>query len=73
MFIKFDNLDEISGAPFKKFASLRDEWALKNRYISPGKSNIYQAVAFNWLAYMIAVLLHQVLCKTCTPRLSIVF
>lgn len=25
-----------SGAPFKKFASLRDEWALKNCYISPG-------------------------------------
>jgi pyrophosphate--fructose-6-phosphate 1-phosphotransferase len=38
MFSKFDDLDEISGAPFKKFASLRDEWALKNRYISPGKS-----------------------------------
>ncbi|RVW97444.1 Pyrophosphate--fructose 6-phosphate 1-phosphotransferase subunit beta [Vitis vinifera] len=27
---------EIPGAPFKKFASLRDEWALKNRYVSPG-------------------------------------
>uniref|UniRef100_A0A0A8Y9P4 Pyrophosphate--fructose 6-phosphate 1-phosphotransferase subunit beta n=1 Tax=Arundo donax TaxID=35708 RepID=A0A0A8Y9P4_ARUDO len=27
---------ELDGAPFKKFASLRDEWALKNRYISPG-------------------------------------
>ncbi|KAG6754630.1 hypothetical protein NC651_026193 [Populus alba x Populus x berolinensis] len=27
---------ELEGAPFKKFASLRDEWALKNRYISPG-------------------------------------
>ncbi|RVW23258.1 Pyrophosphate--fructose 6-phosphate 1-phosphotransferase subunit beta [Vitis vinifera] len=25
-----------SSAPFKKFASLRDEWALKNRYVSPG-------------------------------------
>ncbi|RLM93181.1 pyrophosphate--fructose 6-phosphate 1-phosphotransferase subunit beta [Panicum miliaceum] len=24
------------GAPFKKFASVRDEWGLKNRYISPG-------------------------------------
>jgi hypothetical protein len=23
-------------APFKKYASLRDEWAIKNRYISPG-------------------------------------
>ncbi|XP_031249214.1 pyrophosphate--fructose 6-phosphate 1-phosphotransferase subunit beta 1-like [Pistacia vera] len=27
---------ELDGAPFKKFASLREEWALKNRYISPG-------------------------------------
>ncbi|GAV72168.1 PFK domain-containing protein [Cephalotus follicularis] len=27
---------ELEGAPFQKFASLRDEWALKNRYISPG-------------------------------------
>uniref|UniRef100_A0A5B7B5G2 Pyrophosphate--fructose 6-phosphate 1-phosphotransferase subunit beta n=1 Tax=Davidia involucrata TaxID=16924 RepID=A0A5B7B5G2_DAVIN len=27
---------ELEGAPFKKFASLREEWAIKNRYISPG-------------------------------------
>ncbi|GMI72703.1 hypothetical protein like AT1G12000 [Hibiscus trionum] len=27
---------ELDGAPFKKFASLREEWALKNCYISPG-------------------------------------
>ncbi|XP_028755287.1 pyrophosphate--fructose 6-phosphate 1-phosphotransferase subunit beta [Neltuma alba] len=27
---------ELEGAPFKKFASLRDEWASSNRYISPG-------------------------------------
>ncbi|KAF2309074.1 hypothetical protein GH714_000337 [Hevea brasiliensis] len=27
---------ELEGAPFKKFTSMRDEWALKNRYISPG-------------------------------------
>ncbi|VVA91050.1 unnamed protein product [Arabis nemorensis] len=27
---------ELDDAPFKKFASLREEWALKNRYISPG-------------------------------------
>ncbi|XP_044496356.1 pyrophosphate--fructose 6-phosphate 1-phosphotransferase subunit beta [Mangifera indica] len=27
---------ELDGAPYKKFASLREEWALKNRYISPG-------------------------------------
>ncbi|GJN29150.1 hypothetical protein PR202_gb17347 [Eleusine coracana subsp. coracana] len=27
---------ELDGAPFKKFASMRDEWSLKNRYISPG-------------------------------------
>jgi pyrophosphate--fructose-6-phosphate 1-phosphotransferase len=27
---------ELEGAPFKKLASLRDEWALTNCYISPG-------------------------------------
>ncbi|KAF5726466.1 pyrophosphate--fructose 6-phosphate 1-phosphotransferase subunit beta [Tripterygium wilfordii] len=27
---------ELEGAPFKKFASLRDDWSLKNRYVSPG-------------------------------------
>lgn len=27
---------ELEGAPFKKLASMRDEWALKNKYISPG-------------------------------------
>ncbi|XP_057954006.1 pyrophosphate--fructose 6-phosphate 1-phosphotransferase subunit beta-like [Malania oleifera] len=27
---------ELEGAPFKKFASMRDDWALHNRYISPG-------------------------------------
>ncbi|EPS65871.1 pyrophosphate--fructose 6-phosphate 1-phosphotransferase subunit beta, partial [Genlisea aurea] len=27
---------ELDGAPFKKFSSLREEWALNNRYISPG-------------------------------------
>ncbi|XP_074307463.1 pyrophosphate--fructose 6-phosphate 1-phosphotransferase subunit beta-like [Silene latifolia] len=27
---------ELEGAPFKKFASMRDEWAHNNRYISPG-------------------------------------
>ncbi|KAK8463092.1 hypothetical protein SEVIR_1G320200v4 [Setaria viridis] len=27
---------ELDGAPYKKFSSLRDEWAVKNRYISPG-------------------------------------
>lgn len=27
---------ELDGAPFKKFASTRDEWALNNCYISPG-------------------------------------
>ncbi|PNX98067.1 pyrophosphate-fructose 6-phosphate 1-phosphotransferase subunit beta-like protein [Trifolium pratense] len=27
---------ELEEAPFKKFASLRDEWALTNCYISPG-------------------------------------
>ncbi|MCE3051200.1 hypothetical protein HAX54_049108, partial [Datura stramonium] len=28
---------ELEGAPFKKFASKREEWALNNRYINPGK------------------------------------
>ncbi|KAF8414147.1 hypothetical protein HHK36_002146 [Tetracentron sinense] len=27
---------ELEGAPFRKFASMREEWAIKNRYISPG-------------------------------------
>ncbi|KAG2330606.1 hypothetical protein Bca4012_019806 [Brassica carinata] len=27
---------KLEGAPFKKFASQREEWVLKNRYISPG-------------------------------------
>ncbi|KAJ3694885.1 hypothetical protein LUZ60_000262 [Juncus effusus] len=27
---------ELDGAPFMKFASMRDEWAIMNRYISPG-------------------------------------
>ncbi|XP_052202843.1 pyrophosphate--fructose 6-phosphate 1-phosphotransferase subunit beta-like [Diospyros lotus] len=27
---------ELEGAPFKKFASSREEWAINNRYISPG-------------------------------------
>ncbi|KAK6127246.1 hypothetical protein DH2020_039009 [Rehmannia glutinosa] len=27
---------ELQGAPFKKFASVREEWALKNQYFSPG-------------------------------------
>ena len=26
----------VEGAPFKKFESMRDEWAIKNRYVSPG-------------------------------------
>ncbi|KAL0310749.1 UNVERIFIED_CONTAM: Pyrophosphate--fructose 6-phosphate 1-phosphotransferase subunit beta [Sesamum angustifolium] len=27
---------ELDGAPFKKFVSMREEWALKNRYLNPG-------------------------------------
>ncbi|KAE8689687.1 Pyrophosphate--fructose 6-phosphate 1-phosphotransferase subunit beta [Hibiscus syriacus] len=27
---------ELDGAPYKKYASMREEWALKNCYISPG-------------------------------------
>uniref|UniRef100_A0A7N0TNQ1 Phosphofructokinase domain-containing protein n=1 Tax=Kalanchoe fedtschenkoi TaxID=63787 RepID=A0A7N0TNQ1_KALFE len=36
---------ELDGAPFKKFASLRDEWAIKNRYISPGPIQFVGPVA----------------------------
>ena len=36
IFFKWFIVTPISGAPFKKFASMRDEWAIKNRYISPG-------------------------------------
>ncbi|ERM93992.1 hypothetical protein AMTRI_Chr05g69560 [Amborella trichopoda] len=32
---------ELEGAPFQKFVSMRDEWALKNRYISPGPIQFY--------------------------------
>ncbi|KAL3509866.1 hypothetical protein ACH5RR_029267 [Cinchona calisaya] len=27
---------ELEGAPFKKFESMREDWALKNQYVSPG-------------------------------------
>ncbi|KAL3639672.1 hypothetical protein CASFOL_014640 [Castilleja foliolosa] len=27
---------ELEGAPFKKFASMREQWALKNQYFNPG-------------------------------------
>ncbi|KAI3466537.1 hypothetical protein Pfo_023200 [Paulownia fortunei] len=27
---------ELDGAPFKKFVAMREEWALKNRYLNPG-------------------------------------
>ncbi|KAI9198631.1 hypothetical protein LWI28_019413 [Acer negundo] len=36
---------ELDGAPFMKFASLRDEWALKNHYISPGPIQFIGATA----------------------------
>ncbi|GFP85068.1 pyrophosphate--fructose 6-phosphate 1-phosphotransferase subunit beta [Phtheirospermum japonicum] len=32
---------ELEGAPFKKFASMREEWALKNRYLNPGPIQFY--------------------------------
>lgn len=34
----------VSGAPFKKFVSMREEWALKNRYINPGKLIVFYDV-----------------------------
>jgi hypothetical protein len=37
---------ESSEAPFKKFASLRDEWALTNCYISPGMHGLFFHVLF---------------------------
>ncbi|XP_041023313.1 pyrophosphate--fructose 6-phosphate 1-phosphotransferase subunit beta [Juglans microcarpa x Juglans regia] len=36
---------ELEGAPFKKFASMRDEWALKNCYISPGPIQFHGPVS----------------------------
>lgn len=36
---------ELEGAPFKKYASMREEWALKNRYISPGPIQFSGAVS----------------------------
>ncbi|XP_057499651.1 pyrophosphate--fructose 6-phosphate 1-phosphotransferase subunit beta [Actinidia eriantha] len=36
---------ELDGAPFKKFASMREEWALNNRYISPGPIQFIGPVA----------------------------
>ncbi|VFQ89612.1 unnamed protein product [Cuscuta campestris] len=36
---------ELDGAPFKKFASSRDEWALKNCYLSPGPIQFVGPVA----------------------------
>ena len=47
-----------SGEPFKKFASLRDEWAVENCYISPGQysaSNIN--LSYQYLIYFIHILL----------------
>nr|GLL23956.1 pyrophosphate--fructose 6-phosphate 1-phosphotransferase subunit beta [Ipomoea trifida] len=36
---------ELDGAPFKKFASMREEWALKNRYLNPGPIQFVGPVA----------------------------
>ncbi|KAG5516381.1 hypothetical protein RHGRI_037186 [Rhododendron griersonianum] len=36
---------ELNGAPFKKFASMREEWAINNRYISPGPIQFVGPVA----------------------------
>ncbi|KAJ8545078.1 hypothetical protein K7X08_017661 [Anisodus acutangulus] len=36
---------ELEGAPFKKFASNREEWALNNRYINPGPIQFVGPVA----------------------------
>lgn len=41
-----------SGAPFKNFASMRDEWALKNRYISPGKLQSTNCIIGYGLAFL---------------------
>jgi len=37
----------LDGAPFKKFASLREEWALQNKYISPGPIQFFGPTADN--------------------------
>ncbi|XP_047330324.1 pyrophosphate--fructose 6-phosphate 1-phosphotransferase subunit beta-like [Impatiens glandulifera] len=36
---------ELQGAPFKKFASMREEWAINNRYISPGPIQFHGPVS----------------------------
>ncbi|KAI8000049.1 Pyrophosphate--fructose 6-phosphate 1-phosphotransferase subunit beta [Camellia lanceoleosa] len=36
---------ELDGAPFKKFASMREDWAINNRYISPGPIQFIGPVA----------------------------
>ncbi|PIN22976.1 Pyrophosphate-dependent phosphofructo-1-kinase [Handroanthus impetiginosus] len=36
---------ELDGAPFKKYASMREEWALENRYLSPGPIQFVGPVA----------------------------
>ncbi|KAK3021746.1 hypothetical protein RJ639_045689 [Escallonia herrerae] len=36
---------ELEGAPFKKFASMREDWALKNRYFSPGPVQFFGPTA----------------------------
>lgn len=37
----------LDGAPFTKFASLREEWALQNKYISPGPIQFFGPTADN--------------------------
>ncbi|KAL6546789.1 hypothetical protein OROMI_022510 [Orobanche minor] len=38
---------ELQGAPFKKFASMREEWALKNRYLNPGPIQFFGPASDN--------------------------
>lgn len=37
------NYITILGAPFKKFASMREEWALRNHYRNPGREQLHPA------------------------------
>lgn len=36
---------ELDGAPFKKFASMREEWALQNKYTNPGPIQFFGPTA----------------------------
>lgn len=51
---------DFNAAPFKKFASMREEWALEDRYVSPGPIQFYGPAASQpnltlWLEQGVAI------------------